>query len=151
MLRNTIVHAKKDATLKVSPINPAWILEGQPVARSAILSRSDDTTACTIMWDCTAGQFNWHYGFDETVHIVEGSVIVSSENSPANRLEPGDVAFFPRGTIAHWHVETYVRKVAFCRHVLPIPALPVIMRALRKTRGLLRGRAASATGSLMEA
>jgi uncharacterized cupin superfamily protein len=150
MLKNTIIHSNKNVNLKPAPINPAWILEGQPVARNAILSRSHDTTACTIMWDCTAGQFNWHYGFDETVHIIEGSVIVSSENSPPKRLEAGDVAFFPVGTKAHWHVETYVRKVAFCRRVLPGPALPVI-RAVRWARGMLRGPQQPAAGSLMEA
>ena len=148
MLKNTIVHADKKAELRPSPIDPAWIREGNPVARSAVLSRSADTTACTILWDCTAGQFEWRYSFDETVHIVEGSVIVSSQNSPPRRLEPGDVAFFPVGTIAHWQVETYVRKVAFCRHVLPKPALPVI-RAMRWARGLMRKPAAA--GSLMEA
>ena len=151
MPKNTIVHADKQAKLRIAPINPAWILEGDPVARNAVLSRSDDTTACTIMWDCTAGRFNWHYSFDETIHIVEGSVIVSSEHSPPRRLEPGDVAFFPFGTKAEWHVETYVRKVAFCRRVLPIPALPAVMRTLRKARKLLRGRAKTVTGSLMEA
>ena len=151
MAKHTIIHSNRTPQLKISPINPAWILEGEPVARNVVLSRSADTTACTIMWDCTAGQFNWHYSFDETVHIVEGSVIVSSENSPPKRLEPGDVAFFPVGTTAHWHVESYVRKVAFCRHVLPIPALPAVIRTLRKARSLLRGRSAAATGSLMEA
>jgi uncharacterized protein len=150
VLKNTIVHSNKDVTLKPSPINPDWILEGNPVARNAVLSRSDDTTACTIFWDCTAGKFNWHYGFDETVHILEGSVIVSSENTPPKRLVAGDVAFFPFGTKAHWHVETYVRKVAFCRRVLPRPALPII-RALRWARGLTRRPTAAAAGSLMEA
>jgi uncharacterized protein len=150
MLKNTIVHANRDVALKLSPINPAWILEGQPVARNVVLSHSEDTTACTIMWDCTAGKFNWHYDFDETVHILEGSVIVSSENTPPKRLEAGDVAFFPVGTKAHWHVETYVRKVAFCRHViLPRPAMLVI-RALRRAKKMLR-KPAVATGSLMEA
>jgi uncharacterized protein len=148
MLKNTIIHADRQVELKISPINPAWILEGEPVARNAVLSRSADTTACTIFWDCTAGKFNWHYDFDETVHILEGSVIVSSENSPAKRLEAGDVAFFPVGTKAHWHVETYVRKVAFCRRVLPRQAVPLI-HLVRWARGLVRGPAPA--GSLMEA
>ena len=150
MLKNTIVHSNRDVALKPSPINPAWILEGQPVARNVVLSRSQDATACTIIWDCTAGKFHWHYAFDETVHILEGSVIVSSENTPPKRLEAGDVAFFPVGTKAHWHVETYVRKVAFCRHViLPRPA-QLAIHALRRAKRMLR-RPAAATGSLMEA
>jgi uncharacterized protein len=149
MLKNTIVHSDQDIQLKTSPINPAWILEGRPVARNALLSTSEDTTACTILWDCTAGKFNWHYDFDETVHIVDGSVIVSSENTPPKRLVAGDVAFFPVGTKAHWHVETYVRKVAFCRRVLPRQAVPVI-RVLRRLKALLIAHRTAAP-SLMEA
>ena len=149
MLRNTIIHCDQDVQLKSSPINPAWILEGQPVARNAILSTSQDTTACTVLWDCTAGKFNWHYDFDETVHIVEGSVVVSSENTPPKRLVVGDVAFFPVGTKAHWHVETYVRKVAFCRRVLPKQAVPFI-RVVRRLKTLLGARRTAAP-SLMEA
>jgi uncharacterized cupin superfamily protein len=150
MQKNTIIHSNKDVSLKPAPINPDWILEGAPVARNAVLSHSEDTTACTIMWDCTAGKFDWIYDIDETVHILEGSVIVSSENTPPKRLEAGDVAFFPVGTKAHWHVETYVRKVAFCRHViLPRPA-QLAIHALRRAKRMLR-RPAAATGSLMEA
>jgi uncharacterized cupin superfamily protein len=151
MQKNTIVHSGPNVPLRPAPINPAWILEGDPMARNAILSRSDDTSACTIAWDCTAGKFNWHYDCDETVHILEGSVIVSSPNTPPKRLEAGDLAFFPAGTVAHWHIETYVRKVAFCRRVLPRPAV-VIIRALRRAKGALRRpRPAAAGGSLMEA
>ena len=150
MAKHTIIHSNRTPQLKISPINPARILEGEPVARNVVLSRSADTTACTIMWDCTAGKFNWRYDFDETVHIIEGSVVVSSENTPPKRLQAGDVAFFPVGTVAHWQVETYVRKVAFCRRVLPRQALPVI-KALRWARGLMRRPAPAAAPSLMEA
>jgi uncharacterized protein len=149
MRKNTIVHCDQNAPLKSSPINPAWILEGRPVARNVVLSTSDDTTACTILWDCTAGKFNWHYDFDETVHIVEGSVVVRSEGSPPKRLVAGDVAFFPVGTTAHWHVEDYVRKVAFCRRVLPRQAVPFI-RVLRRLKALLTANR-NAAPSLMEA
>ena len=150
MAKNAIIHASRDVVLKPAPINPAWILEGQPIARNAVLSRSQDTTACTIMWDCTAGKFHWHYNIDETVHIIEGAVIVSSQDTPPKRLEAGDVAFFPAGTMAHWHVESYVRKIAFCRRVvLPKPAV-VAIHALRRARKALRKQVA-ATGSLMEA
>src|SRR5260370_37642861 len=150
MMNNPIIHTDRYVTFKFLPINPAWILEGEPVARNVILSRSADMTACTIFWDCTAGKFNWTYAFDETVHILEGSVTVSSENSSPRRLEPGDVAFFPVGTVAHWHVETYVPKVAFCRRVLPRQVAPLINLA-RWARGLMRGRTPPAAGSLMEA
>ena len=148
MAKHMIVHAERNAPLRLCPIEPAWIVAGAPVARNAILSRSADGAACTIAWDCTAGEFDWHYTVVETVHIVEGAVTVSSLDTPARRLEPGDVAFFPAGTTARWRVETYVRKVAFCRRGLPGPALP-ILNLLRSVKALLRRPRAAR--SLMEA
>lgn len=148
MTRHSIIHADRNAPLLPSPIDPAWIVAGAPVARNAILARSADGAACTVAWDCTAGTFDWRYEVDETVHIVEGAVTVGSLDTPPRRLEPGDVAFFPAGTTARWHVESYVRKVAFCRRTLPRVARTLI-RMLQGARALLRKPPAG--GSLMEA
>ncbi|HEX3862843.1 MAG TPA: cupin domain-containing protein [Stellaceae bacterium] len=71
--------------------------------------------AMTFIWDCTAGQFDWNYDLDETIYFIEGSAIISDGHSPPQRFVAGDVLFLPRGAVAHWHVEEYVRKVAFCR------------------------------------
>jgi uncharacterized cupin superfamily protein len=144
----TISQFSTSIALRPAPINADWILEGDPVARNRVLSRSSDSLACTIVWDCTAGKFNWFYDIDETVHIIEGSVTVSDGVNPPKVLQPGDVAFFPAGTKAHWHVESYVRKVAFCQRTLPKFAQgPIAM--LRKVRARLRGGAAAP--SLMDA
>ena len=72
-----ISNSSTEVSLGSSPINADWILEGNPIARNRVISRSSDSLACTIIWDCTAGKFNWVYDIDETVHILEGSVIVS--------------------------------------------------------------------------
>jgi uncharacterized protein len=142
-----ISHSSTQAVLCSAPINPAWILEGNPVARNRVVSRSSDSLACTIIWDCTAGKFNWFYDIDETVHIVEGSVIVSDGASPPQKLEPGSVAFFPAGTQARWHVENYVRKVAFCQRTLPaMMEKPITM--LRQIKARMLGQASG--GSLMD-
>ena len=39
--------------LKPSPIEPSWILEGNPEARSCPLSISADSAARTLIWSCT--------------------------------------------------------------------------------------------------
>jgi uncharacterized cupin superfamily protein len=143
-----ISHFSTQLALRSAPINPEWILEGNPVARNHVLARSSDSLACTIVWDCTAGKFNWFYDIDETVHIVEGSVTVSDGQSPPKKLVAGDVAFFPVGTKAHWHVEEYVRKVAFCQRTLP-KAMQRPINLIRQVRAMLRGR--PATGGLMDA
>lgn len=133
MSEPTIVCSPSEVPLKPAPINAAWILAGSPVARNRELSHSADWSAWTMVWDCTGGTFEWHYDIDETVHFVEGSVTISSSQMPARRFGPGDVVFFPAGSVATWNVESYVRKVAFCRKVLPAPLL-----VLQKVYGRLR-------------
>jgi uncharacterized cupin superfamily protein len=125
------------ARLAPSAINTDWILEGAPAARSSVLSRSADQTACTIMWECTAGKFRWFYDFDETIHFLEGSVVIDDGDGP-RRLGPGDVVFFPAGSSAVWTVETYVRKLAFCRKILPAP-IGAAVKAFRAVRDAMRG------------
>ena len=117
----SIVCSPSEVPLKPAPITPEWILEGNPVARNRELSHSPDCGAWTMVWDCTAGRFQWHYDIDETVHFVEGSVTISADGMPPRRFGPGDVIFFPAGSTATWEVESYIRKVAFCRKTLPAP------------------------------
>ena len=120
------------ADLKSAPIHPDWIVEGTPMARNRLVAGSSDGSGWTMLWDCTAGKFNWTYKVDETVHILEGSVTVTVQGK-TRTLRPGDIAFFPEGAVAHWHVENYVRKLAFCQK--PVPTL--LGLPLRLTRRLL--------------
>ena len=101
------------------PVNPAWVLEGTPVARIEHLSSSADGTASTYFWDCTAGRFNWFYAFDETLHVLEGSVTLKFPDGRSRHVTAGDVVFFPKGSHAEWTVDSYIRKLAFCRTALP--------------------------------
>jgi uncharacterized cupin superfamily protein len=126
------------ARLQPAPIEPSWILGGAPRARCAVLSRSRDRSACTVVWDCTAGEFNWSYLDDETVHILEGEAIVDDGSGPRT-IRPGDVVLFHAGSTWRWRVPTYVKKVAFLR--LPIPRPTILgIRAFRKLKGVLSGK-----------
>ena|SRR5271170_2917674 len=111
----TITSGKARTRFVLCPIKPDWILEGEPVARVALLSRSADGKATTCYWDCTAGRFNWYYGLDETVHVLEGAVTLKSPRGHTQRVLAGDTVFFPAGSHAEWTVDTYVRKLAFLR------------------------------------
>ncbi len=82
--------------LNPSLIPEGWILEG--ACRRARQFRSTDEMAFTVMWDCTAGRFNWFYDIDETVCIMEGSVTVRDAAGLSTTLKPGDTFFFPAGT-----------------------------------------------------
>jgi uncharacterized protein len=140
---------KDNVELSPSPITPAWVIEGSPTARNRVLSTSDDQTACTIVWDCSKGKFNWYYDFDETVHIVEGGVTLEDGHGPARHVGPGDVVFFPAGSHAVWTVDNYVRKVAFCRKILPSPigTLVKVLRAVKRRLSPGSGNAGSLMGA----
>jgi uncharacterized cupin superfamily protein len=122
-----------DADLKPSPIEPSWILEGNPEARSHPLATSADGAAATLIWSCTEGKFNWYYDCEETIMILEGSIVLESEGMPPKRYGVGDVIFFRKGAQAKWHVEGYVKKVAFCRQTNPF-WLGFTIRAVNKLK-----------------
>jgi uncharacterized protein len=119
--------------LKPSPIEPSWILEGNPQACSHRLSTSACGTATTLIWSCTEGKFNWYYDVDETIMILEGSVLLECDGMPPKRYGVGDVIFFRDGAHAKWHVEGYVKKVAFLRQSNPF-WLAFVIRAFNKLK-----------------
>ena len=115
------------------PIEPSWIIEGNPVAQFCMLSKSADGLATTIVWECSEGRFNWYYDFDETILILEGSIVLENDTMRPTRYGPGDVIFFRNGAHARWHVEGRVRKLAFCRTTQPM-VLAFVARAFNKIK-----------------
>lgn len=139
-----VAHALGDLQMKAAPIEPSWVLAGDPQARVALHSRSGDDAASTAVWDCTAGTFRWYFDWDETVVILEGEVHVTAADGSQRVLRTGDIGYFAGGTWATWRIETYVRKIAFCRKRFPKPvALAYRLRnALRGDAGAQGGLAA---------
>ena len=134
-------------TLESAPINPGWILEGNPVARNFCLSASADGTASSWIWDCSAGKFNWYYNIDETVYVLEGSIILKDHAAGTRVVNAGDTVFFPAGSSAEWTVPQYVRKVAFLRAPLPRP-VQFARRVYRAIKRLVRGDSADTTPAM---
>jgi uncharacterized cupin superfamily protein len=120
MSRALIEIAKLTVDLTPRPIEPSWVIEGRPDATWCVLSQSADGLASTMVWHCTAGKFNWYYDFDETILILEGGIVLESDTMPPTRYGPGDVIFFKDGAHARWHVESHVKKLAFCRKTQPV-------------------------------
>jgi uncharacterized cupin superfamily protein len=85
-----------------------------------VLSKSADGLASTMVWHCTEGKFNWYYDFDETILILEGSIVLECEGVKPVHYGPSDVTFFKDGAHAKWHVEGHVKKLAFCRKIQPV-------------------------------
>jgi len=118
------------------PIEPGWVVEGIPEARAKELARSADGTAVVVAWSCTAGLFHWHYGVDETMHVISGEAFITCLDGTERRLGPGDMAFFPAGSHSLWRVPCAVRKLAVCRHSLP-KSLGFALRACNRIAALM--------------
>src|ERR1700722_1913890 len=136
MSRTMIETGNVIVNLTPRPIEPSWIIEGNPVAQSCVLSSSADGLASTIVWECSEGKFNWFYDFDETILILEGAIVLENDTMAPTRYVPGDVIFFKHGAHARWHVESRVRKLAFCRTTQPA-LLGLALRAMKKIKRTL--------------
>lgn len=121
MPRAIVIAAADTTGLEPAPISPDWILSGTPETRSKELARSHDRTSYVMVWDCTAGRFNWHYSKDETLVVISGAAVLTYEKGKERRIGPGDIVFFPAGTSCTWHVTEHIKKVAFLRHTMPRP------------------------------
>jgi uncharacterized cupin superfamily protein len=139
-----LVTAANAARLEAAPIAPDRILAGTPVARSKVLASSQDRTAQVVSWECSAGEFVWHYPEDETVVVISGEAFVTDETGEECRLAEGHVAFFPGGSSSRWRVTRPIRKVAVLRKDLPWP----VGFAVRAWHKLLRIAGLRSGGSL---
>jgi uncharacterized protein len=124
------------AHLTPSPISSSWIIAGNPAAQSTVIAKSTDGLAWTMVWQCSEGSFNWYYDLDETILILEGSILLENDTMSPTRYGPGDVVFFKNGAHAIWHVEGHVRKLAFFRRNQPI-LLALVLRACSKIKRTL--------------
>jgi uncharacterized protein len=127
-------------TLGLAPINPAWIIEGNPVARNGFVASTADGNSSTWMWDCTAGKFNWYYDIDEIVYFIEGSVIIrdTGGSHEPRHLNAGDTVFFPAGSNAEWTVPNYIRKFAILR--APMSSKLLLLRSAYRSLKRLVGK-----------
>ncbi len=102
-----------------APIPRSWVLEGNPIARDKLLTGGVDRLPSTLMWDCTAGRFNWFYEDEEVAHVLEGSVVIEDAAGVRQWLQAGDTFLFPAGSQYQWTVPNYIRKIAFSYSPLP--------------------------------
>jgi uncharacterized protein len=96
-------------------VDPTWVLSGQPHFRASETRRSPDGRVVSGLWACDGpSTFQWRFGLDETVHLLEGRVEVSYQGREFV-LMPGDTATFHAGTDAIWHVPQHAKK-AYALH-----------------------------------
>jgi uncharacterized cupin superfamily protein len=148
MSRALIETANLVVNLTPRPIEPSWIIEGNPVAQCCVLSKSADGLASTMVWQCSEGKFDWYYDFDETILILEGSIVLENDTMNPTRYSAGDVIFFKDGAHARWHVEGHVRKLAFCRTTQPM-LLGFALRVFKKLKRIMLPSEKRQTASLV--
>lgn len=101
-----------DDDLGPRPIDPDWLLDGSPQTRARSLPFTGNASLFGTIWETTAGRFEWHYGSDELVAILEGEVEITPPTGEPFTLRRGDLVFFPGGQVMHWDVPVYVKKLA---------------------------------------
>lgn len=132
-------------SLMPAPINPDWVLDGDPQASCETLAEGTRGWGSTAHWACTAGTFKWHFGWDETVLFLEGAVTITDDTGTVYQGKPGVTLFFPAGTNAVWQVPAYIRKIAFNQK--PIPwYLNKTSRIVERLQGLLGQMSPRGTG-----
>jgi uncharacterized cupin superfamily protein len=92
-----------------------WIREGKPVAHLSELMRARDGGLWVGLWECSAGVFEWHFGSDELVQVLEGELYVRLEGGPERALKPGDVTYFNAGDNTVWRVPRRVKNFVALR------------------------------------
>ena len=103
------------------PFDPAIVTEGNPGSRSKTLSISRDRLSDVMLWECTAGQFNWHFVRDEVIFALSGKAYIIEADGSERCMAAGDVIFFPAGTSCSFRVDDHFRKVAVLRETMTRP------------------------------
>jgi len=96
------------------PVAPEEELEGKADARCLFTAQSADQQAIAGFWSCQPGRYEFYFGYDEFVYLVEGEVtVIQGERSITMR--PGDTAHFPQGCTTIWQVTQKMTKYFVAR------------------------------------
>ncbi|MBZ9935985.1 cupin domain-containing protein [Mesorhizobium sp. BR1-1-16] len=126
----TVGHATR-TDWRPAPINPSWIIAGDPVAHYIPIGVGEDGYSSLSLWRCTEGSFRWTFGWEESVYITGGVVEIVAADGQTDVLEAGSVALFQAGSTSVWTVRQPVQKMAVCRRALN-PRLAKIVRFIRR-------------------
>ena len=96
------------------PLPDEEILEGTPDCRGLFTVESADEGASAGFWSCDVGRYEFYFGYDEFVYLIEGELEVSCEGQ-SYTLRPGDSALFPQGSTSIWHVKSKMKKYFVAR------------------------------------
>lgn len=117
LVQPRVSHCGRPAQIPEMPLPAEEILEGVPDARCLFTAESADEGASAGFWSCDVGRYEFYFGYDEFVYMVEGQLRVT-ECGPGGKtfeLRAGDTAHFPQGCTTIWEVTQKMTKYFVAR------------------------------------
>ena len=62
------------------------------------------------IWEKEKSKFDWHYDSTEECYLLEGKVVVKTDEGEEYEFGKGDFVTFPRGLSCKWDIKEPVRK-----------------------------------------
>lgn len=62
------------------------------------------------IWEKEVSRFDWYYDSIEECYLLEGKVVVETEDGEKVEFGKGDFVTFPRGLSCTWDIKEPVRK-----------------------------------------
>ena len=62
------------------------------------------------IWEKEISRFDWHYDSTEECFLLEGKVVVETEDGDQVAFEKGDFVTFPKGLSCVWDIKVPVKK-----------------------------------------
>jgi uncharacterized protein len=94
-------------------VDSSWVISGSPVFRANVFQQSRHAATLSGVWECVGpAKFEWRYGVDESIYILEGAVEIEYLGRKI-RLVAGDSTHFAAGTKAVWTVSDRVKKTYY--------------------------------------
>jgi len=62
------------------------------------------------IWEKEVSRFDWHYDDTEECYLLEGKVVVETEDGEKVEFGKGDFVSFPKGLSCIWDIKAPVRK-----------------------------------------
>ncbi|WP_019973485.1 cupin domain-containing protein [Mycobacterium sp. 141] len=104
-----LFEGKLDEALLAPPL--AEVIGDEIPTRIAIPFKSDDARILSGVWEANPGLSRWEFlDRGESIHVLEGRMVVTEDGGEPVTVEAGSAAFFPIGWKGTWEIQERIRK-----------------------------------------
>ena len=82
-------------------------IEVQKLGKSELESKG---VSSWPIWEKEVSRFDWHYETTEECYLLEGKVVVETEEGAKVEFGKGDFVTFPKGLSCIWDIKKPVKK-----------------------------------------